>query len=183
MSEDLFSANCNLRVSDRVDSWHMPLELCWNNVAHDIEKPAATKSRDERVCCIIRWVYANSCRWIMFIRFQALRAGSDFGTQCRYGQINWYYCTYLYGAAACMIKTAGHKKKRLNDWFDQECAQMKKSVKRQLRKFRRTNNHGEREKYVKYRKEYKLLWMKKKIKFDQERLAQLKQNFNNPSKF
>ena len=54
MSEDLFSANCNLRLSDRVDSWHMPLELCWNNVAHDIEKPAATKSRDERACCIIR---------------------------------------------------------------------------------------------------------------------------------
>ena len=44
MSEDLFSANCNLRVGDRVDSWHMPLELCWNNVAHDIEKPAATKA-------------------------------------------------------------------------------------------------------------------------------------------
>ena len=47
MSEDLFSANCNLRLSDRVDSWHMPLELCWNNVAHDIEKPVATKSHGE----------------------------------------------------------------------------------------------------------------------------------------
>ena len=63
----------------------------------------------------------------------------------------------LYGAAACMMKTVGYKKKKLNDWFGQECAQMKKLVERQLRKFRRTNNHGEREKYVKYRKEYKLL--------------------------
>ena len=59
---------------------------------------------------------------------------------------------------------------------------MKKLVKRQLRIFRRTNNHGEREKYVKYRKEYKLLLMKKKIAFDQERLKHLKQNFINPSK-
>ena len=59
-----------------------------------------------------------------------------------------------------MIKTAGHKKKRLNDWFDQECAQMKKSVKRQLRKFRRTNNHGEREKCVKKKERKK---KKKKV--------------------
>ena len=46
-SEDFFSAN--LRVGDRVDSWHMPVELCWNNVAHNIEKPVATESREERI--------------------------------------------------------------------------------------------------------------------------------------
>ena len=80
-----------------------------------------------------------------------------------------------------IIKTVGYKKKRLNGWFDRECAQMKKVVKRQLRKFRRTNNHGEREKYVTYRKEYKLLLMKTKIEFDQERLTRLKNK--NPSKF
>ena len=50
---------------------------------------------------------------------------------------------------------------------------MKKVVKRQLRKFRRTNNHGERETDVKYKKDYKLLLMKRKIEFDQERLTQL----------
>ena len=32
----------------------------------------------------------------------------------------------LHGAAAYMIKTVGYKKKRLNDWYDQKCAQMKK---------------------------------------------------------
>ena len=41
----------------------------------------------------------------------------------------------LYGAAACMMKTVGYKKKRLNDWFKPRvCANEK--VKRQLRKFR-----------------------------------------------
>ena len=49
MSEDLFSANCNMRVGNRVDSWHMPVELCWNNVVHNIEKPVATESREERI--------------------------------------------------------------------------------------------------------------------------------------
>ena len=47
-SEDLFSAKCNLRVGDRVDSWHMPVELCLNNVVHNIEKPVSTDSREER---------------------------------------------------------------------------------------------------------------------------------------
>ena len=89
----------------------------------------------------------------------------------------------LYGAAACMVKTVGHKKKRATDWFDQECARMKKLVKRQLCKFRRTNNREDREKYVNDRREYKRLLMKKKTEFDEERLRQLKQNFNNPSKF
>ena len=60
---------------------------------------------------------------------------------------------------------------------------MKKSVKRQLRKFRRTNNHGEREKICKIQERAELLLMKNKIEFDQERLIQLKQHFNNPSKF
>ena len=48
MSEDLFSANHNMRVGDRADSWHMPVELCWNTVAHSIGKPVATESRGER---------------------------------------------------------------------------------------------------------------------------------------
>ena len=49
MSEDLFSDKCNLRVGDRVDAWHMPVELCWNNVANGIDKPVATESREERI--------------------------------------------------------------------------------------------------------------------------------------
>ena len=80
-----------------------------------------------------------------------------------------------------IIKTVGYKKKRLNGWFDQECAQMKKLVKRQLRIFRRTNNHGEREKICKIQERAELSLMKNKIEFDQERLTRLKNK--NPSKF
>ena len=60
---------------------------------------------------------------------------------------------------------------------------MKRLVKRQLCKFSRTNNREDREKYVNDRREYKRLLMKKKTEFDEERLTQLKQYFNNPSKF
>lgn len=60
---------------------------------------------------------------------------------------------------------------------------MKRLVKRQLCKFRRTNNREDREKYVNDRREYKRLLMKKKTEFDEERLTQLKKKINNPSKF
>ena len=60
---------------------------------------------------------------------------------------------------------------------------MKRLVKRQLCKFRRTNNREDREKYVNDRREYKRLLVKKKTEFDKERLTQLKQNFGSPSKF
>ena len=59
---------------------------------------------------------------------------------------------------------------------------MKRLVKRQLCKFRRTNNREDRQKYVNDRREYERLLMKKETEFDEERLTQLKQNFNNPSK-
>ena len=49
VSEDLFSTNCNLRVGDRVNSWHMPVELRWSNVADNIDKAVVTESRENRV--------------------------------------------------------------------------------------------------------------------------------------
>ena len=50
----------------------------------------------------------------------------------------------LCGAAAGMIKTAGNRNRQDSEWADQECALLKKSVRRQLRKFMKTNNHEER---------------------------------------
>ena len=130
----------------------MPVELCWNNVAHSIEKPVATESREERIAwsdeCMLTYtdeLFSPDFKLFVLKAISALSTSVDKSTDC--------IVHALYRAAACTIKTVGNKKKRINGWFDQECMQMKKSVKRQLRKSRRTNNHGEREKYVKYRKE------------------------------
>ena len=100
----------------------------------------------------------------------------------------------LYGAAACMVKTVRHKKKKSYLLVRSGmCTNEKKVVKTQLCKFRRTNNREDRKgKNVNDRREYKWLLMrrrkkkkswKKTTEFDEERLTQLKQHFNNPSKF
>ena len=80
-----------------------------------------------------------------------------------------------------MVRTIGKKKKNANDWFDQECKQKKRTVKRVLKKFQRseTENIEIREMYIKERKEYKQL-LRKKNEFDQRRIEKLKQSINNP---
>ena len=84
-----------------------------------------------------------------------------------------------------MVRKRGKKKKHVNDWFDEECAQKKKTVKRALKRFQRskTENTEYRETYVSERKEYKQLLARKKTEFDRARIARLKQSINDPKLF
>ena len=77
------------------------------------------------------------------------------------------------------------KKKHVNDWFDDECAQKKKTVKRALKRFQRSKkeNTEYRETYVSERKEYKQLLARKKTEFDRAKIARLKQSVNDPKLF
>ena len=45
----------------------------------------------------------------------------------------------LFSAGACMIRTVRKYKKKRNDWFDKECTIKKRSVKRLLNRFQRSN--------------------------------------------
>ena len=79
----------------------------------------------------------------------------------------------------------GEKKKHVNDWFDDECAQKKKTVKKALKRFQRSKkeNTEYRETYVSERTEYKQLLARKKTEFDRARIARLKQSVNDPKLF
>ena len=138
--EHLFSMNCDWRAGDRVDSWHMPVELRWSNVAYNIDKTVVTESRGNRVAWSEEFVqtYKDELCSTNF-KLCVQEAVSVLSTNV--DKSVDIIARALYGAAACMVKTVGHKKKkRATDWFDQECARMKRLVRRQLCKFRRTNN-------------------------------------------
>ena len=94
----------------------MPVELCWNNVAHNIEKPVATESLEERI--------ARSDKFILTYTDELCSPNFKLCVQEAIPALSTnvdksidIIVRALYGAAACMIKTAGYKKKRLNDWF------------------------------------------------------------------
>ena len=83
-----------------------------------------------------------------------------------------------------MVRKIGKKKKR-DDWFDNECVQKKNTVQRALKRFQRSKkeNTDYRETYVTERKEYKRLLARKKTEFGQARIAKLKQSINDPKLF
>ena len=116
VSEDLFSTNCNLRVGDRVDSWHMPVELRWSNVAYNIDKAVVTESRENRVAWSEEFVqtYKDELCSTNF-KLCVQEAVSVLSTNV--DKSVDIIVRALYGAAACMVKTVGHKKKRATDWF------------------------------------------------------------------
>eukprot|EP00745_Piridium_sociabile_P008853 TRINITY_DN16023_c0_g1_i11.p2 TRINITY_DN16023_c0_g1~~TRINITY_DN16023_c0_g1_i11.p2 ORF type:complete len:114 (+),score=5.12 TRINITY_DN16023_c0_g1_i11:493-834(+) len=84
-----------------------------------------------------------------------------------------------------MIRTLGNKKKSKSDWFDKECAQKRRTVKRCLKRFQRSKKHNQEygNEYVEERKQYKQLLSLKKREFDNERISKLKQSINNPKAF
>ena len=39
ISEDLFPDHCELRIGDRVDSWHLPVEFKWKQAGRMTDQP------------------------------------------------------------------------------------------------------------------------------------------------
>ena len=180
VSEPLFPSHCELCVGDRVDSWHLPVEFEWKQVGRIADKPAQVESYED---CI---VWSENCSFTYKQELDSddfkrcmqdahLALGSDIDHSVE------IFLNALYCAAACVIRTIG-KKKNVNDWFDEECKQKKRTVKRVLKRFQRSKkeNIEIREMYIKERKEYKQLLTRKKNEFDQRRIEKLKQSINNP---
>ena len=93
----------------------------------------------------------------------------------------------MYGAAACMVRVVGKTVWKTNEWFDKECQQKKKVVKRLLHSFRRAKSIDyktmQRNAYVKERKEYGEMIREKKRKCDESKLNKLKESINDPKQF
>ena len=98
-------------MDDRVDVWHIPVELCRNSVALSIEKPVATESREERISWSDEFMltYTDELRSPDFKLCvqEAISALSTIVDK----SIN-IIVRALYGTVACLIKTVGYKKNK-----------------------------------------------------------------------
>ena len=185
MSKDLFSfACCEMYISDRIDSWHLPVEFIWKNVKHIIQVSEADDFvADER------FVWTDDC----LHQYQNEQMSAEFkhNLQEAFRTVATdidhslkMFVNSLFGAAACMIRMTGVRKSK-NEWFDEECHRKKKRVRGLLRKFKRAKTAitEKRMEYVNERKEYKLMLKQKKDTFDKLRLAKLKQSIHDPKLF
>ena len=74
-------------------------------------------------------------------------------------------------------------KKKKNDWFDSECIDARKHVRKLLTKFCRTLNKGDRVTYCKAKREYKNLLHRKKKEMKETLLHKLTSSVNNQQEF
>ena len=184
LSKELFSNRCNLQVSDRIDSWHLPVEFVWRNCLECRDGLISNESREN---CIV-WSEDSLVDYLQKLESHDFSCCIQEASQALLTNINTsidIFIKGLHNAAASMIKTVGNKKERKTEWFDKECAQKKRTVKRYLRLFQRSKkqNLDYRNKYVDERKQYKQLLMLKKKDYDESRIKKLKQSASDPRTF
>lgn len=145
---DVLLTNFDLRVGDRVDSWHLPVEVTWkkNNDSMNVDNDATQQGGEKIV-----WtdecanVYKNELESDEFLN-SLFMATNVLSTNVNDG-LN-QFVNALYSAAACMVRSVGHNIKQFNDWFDYECIRKRKEVKRLLKRAQRCKKEKEKKKRI-----------------------------------
>ena len=86
-------------------------------------------------------------------------------------------------AGQCMKKEIVIGKEKQNKWFDKECYESRQEVRKQLRKFHKSNAATDKDAYTARRNEYKELLRQKKTSHRQTILDSLHNSSNNPATF
>jgi uncharacterized protein YacL (UPF0231 family) len=86
-------------------------------------------------------------------------------------------------AGSCMKKVVHVGKEKMNNWFDKECRDNKKTLKKLLKQFHRSNAVEDRIVYNNKRREYKELLRNKKSAYRAKTIQNIKDNMKNSTNF
>lgn len=184
LSDELLLQPHLLRVGDRIDSWHMPVELKLQSSGQDKSPvPEEMKGEDRIVWSedLVQTFKEEIEKDIFKQKIKDAREELQTNADIAVDTFSKALCS----AAACMIRTVGKKKDKKQAWFDLECLQQKRLVRRLLQAFQRSklNSLDKRRAYVEERRKYKNMLQQKKNDYDQARLAQLKMSIKDPKAF
>ena len=185
MSSALSRCVQNLTVEDRIESDHMPVELhCTFYTDANLNECNKTQSRKEKI--IWREEKVNDFKaYITSSEFKEhIEKASDKMNECIDTSIQMFTHALL-SADSCMKKTVtvGSSPEHRSPWFDAECRQMKKEVRKCLRHFRKSKDPEDYSVYGRKRKAYKQLVQKKKNDERNARIGVLLDSMNNPKDF
>lgn len=180
------AVNCDLTVKDSLYSWHFPVVLTWKKCFVPrsvlfVPQPGEDQVvwSDEHAHIYREEQSADEFRHCLDAAMNTLCTDINRSVEL--------FVNALHGAAACMVRKVGRKKRVINDWFDAECQRKKRLVKRLLQSYRRAKtDKDKRDKrigYVEERKEYVKLRKEKKAEFDKKRLQKLKESVEDPKLF
>ena len=182
----MFFNDCELRVLERIDSDHMPVVA---RVSFPFEnKCNGSNSENERV--VIRkfvWndanagvYYDNLCNDATHVRLIHAMDLVDVDINKALDVFN----ECIKQCATCMKKDIIiDSTKPQSGWFDQECTNKKRFVRKMLRISRRSLNANDRHAYLSERREYKKLLERKKKEFNRTMLNKLVSSIKNQKDF
>ena len=187
MSGDLYNVlcdSCELRVSDRIESDHMPVEFRLNfcEKSHEVlqcENSVTTEKyvwREENANIYIDNIASKECTDILTVAKDLIN--NDINEALN------LFNKCIKDAADCM-KSQIRVKNQSKDqtWFDAECRLSRKNVRRLLRKFRRTLDDDDRHSFCIARREYKHLLKNKKKRFNRLLLNEIIASIRNQKQF
>ena len=164
MSSDILYLVETLTVNDRIESDHMPVELCCkcqvNSDTINVEEEAV--KRDKYTWHVDRIDKFQENLLSQVYRERMVEA-QNLIVNCPAKSLEIFTEALLQAASGMKAKgTNTGKQKYDNKWFDRDCHSKKKEVEQCLRRFRRTRNNDDFDLYSKQRKEYKCLIENKK---------------------
>ena len=154
VSENLLINHIDMKVDERIESWHMPIILSFKCLQNS--KPVA-----EKIVLGEKFVWDSEKTGSFYERLFSTDTLSAIDTlfQSTCENVEEAICLFselLKNASECMKKTVkvGYLRPKAS-WFDSSCRDFKRRVKASLRKYRRYRNELSKIEYVKIRKEYK----------------------------
>ena len=183
ISRNLLPLSLSLKVAQRVESKHMPVELTIGCQREETVNDNQTKSvRFEKFV----WNAENSQDFLTSLVSEEVQSYFREASALIDSDINQSLLKFNEGllkAGQCMKKSIviGKEKKQL--WFDFECAESRRQLRRHLRKYHSSNGVEDRINYTQKRKEYKELLRMKKTTYRKRVLDSLHENKNNPKAF
>lgn len=174
-----------VHVSPRVESQHMPVSLTLNT-AH--QQGARATADQATVVTKLVWqdnltrTFQNNVRSSVFTN--TLREATEQIARDPNKALD-IFVSLLLNAAEPMNKTFFNRKgkKQRAPWFDSECRQAKQSVKRLLRRWKRTKGGSDRVTYVTERTKHHSLLQKKTREYEENKCEGLTKNLRDQQSF
>ena len=183
LSNSLLNLVSRMSVGERIESKHMPIELVLKcKTGSTPNKDVQTEIKIEKYV----WDKERATEYINSITSPPLQGllseAADLVDQDIDESLSKLTDAIL-TAGSCMKKVITVGKKTAQRWFDKECYDGRKQLRKLLRKFTANATAENREGYTKKRREYKDLLRQKKISHRSQLVQSLHTNIKSPTEF
>jgi hypothetical protein len=189
MSNDLFNtlfSLCKLCVGEQIHSQHMPVELHVNRFKMPGSNSKHVRFEKETYEKFV-WIETFSERFTNALNLNSFKEKMNIACEMINIDVNDALQLFNEAIKECAVDMkkvyfCSHGKQK-SDWFDIECKEKRRNVRKLLKKFKKTLHASDRFEYCKTRREYKYLIDRKKKQYNEQLFSDLLAVVNNQKQF